>query len=1258
MPTYDNNYPDTPRAAEYFNPRVVFGEIQNAVSNYNATIPLDQQISSDASDVLQATSSGWGSEYNNDNVPGGIISRGSPLIEDLLATAAEEIIARDPRVTTELDRRIVRINVNNTYYNNVQLTDGVEYDTPRIDTQATPPPVSDPDLVYDPVLTDPGTDPVVTNPGTTTTVVVGDSSFTSTETSETRYVQVPAYSDNRNDISFKIIPWMRSVTTTYKVNGCKPNSIFKPYIEKIDVSNFVTPASELTISNVIGMFDHKVFVGSEDAAIRKIDGNPLNALNRGDVITGTTSGATAVLIDIEVSVNAPTFLLSVVNIKGTFTNSESITGSYSGATAVLDSISTPTEIKSTPYGNFSGLLVIPNTPLIKFNVGTIDILFINTDPNEDLIINSWVSGKYSATGTLTTIQPRITNIQPFISAPIITTTYTSSSTTGGTTTTTTGGGGGGPTQNVSVSPTQTAVIVNDSVPNPPTSTLGTAGTQTSTNLPTNNGGVDTISPATSYPPTSEEIVNRAYINVLGRQVEGGSSNFWVQALESGTITEPELNQAIADGAINEDVNNVNIDYFNLAPTDPQIIYTPPVESDPSPVAPMPAVAVSPVDEVTQAYNDLFGRAPDSGGLAFWSSALTNGSVSVTNLRDQIYTGTQTEDINQYITNYSTWLVGAIRSGETTPANCTTPGDPLCQSFFVEEASGICVTGIDLFFTKKDPTLPVNVAIINMDGGFPGTLTYPLSEIMVYPNDISLHHEYVMMDGISVRKPTPTRITFKAPVYLEGNSKSYGIYIRSDSKEYEVWTSYMGEGDILGKGVISSQPLLGSLFKSQNSRTWTTDQYEDLNFTLYKAFFDTHTNGSIPLINSDIPSVNLNVKCGKIVAGSSLIRFVMFNHGLSNGDTIQISGLVSGTYGGTIPETNINGIFTVTNIDFNTFVIETGIVAAENDTISQTTGLYITENIKADYITPLFKEFVPTFTNLTYKIKPHNKSDYSIIKNKDENHLDSTLSIYNPIGEVAQLPTGESSIDMSVRLKSDNINLSPMLFMDGTNIITGNNLINKPDIDDYLTPLDLKNLTFSPTNSGSTLESKIETSSTGLFYQMVIGNVVILYDGTTATTAGHIGEYVVTDVQDNYIIIDGLITIPSNMYLDFSTRYLDEITPLGSSSVSKYVSKQLKFANISKGFKLILTYHKPVNTFIDVYYRVSDSISKGIIHSDLKYNKIHNLKLSDCAEDSYREGYVLVNNLDDFDTLNIKIVFNSDDANNIPKLSDFRLICVI
>ena len=46
--------------------------------------------------------------------------------------------------------------------------------------------------------------------------------------------------------------------------------------------------------------------------------------------------------------------------------------------------------------------------------------------------------------------------------------------------------------------------------------------------------------------------------------------------------------------------------------------------------------------------------------------------------------------------------------------------PIAQSFFVDEANGIYVTKLDLFFATKDASLPVQIQIRPMENGVPST----------------------------------------------------------------------------------------------------------------------------------------------------------------------------------------------------------------------------------------------------------------------------------------------------------------------------------------------------------------------------------------------------------------------------------------------------------------------------------------------------------------------------------------------------------
>ncbi len=105
--------------------------------------------------------------------------------------------------------------------------------------------------------------------------------------------------------------------------------------------------------------------------------------------------------------------------------------------------------------------------------------------------------------------------------------------------------------------------------------------------------------------------------------------------------------------------------------------------------------------------------------------------------------------------------------------------------------------------------------------------------------------------------TPTKFKFDYPVYLQ-NDTEYAVSIETDSSDYEIWASKLGETEIATSTTVTTQPLLGSLFKSQNTNAWTEDLFEDLKFKLYRADFDISRTASLHLTNSNLGYEKLDV----------------------------------------------------------------------------------------------------------------------------------------------------------------------------------------------------------------------------------------------------------------------------------------------------------------------------------------------------------------------------------------------------------------
>ena len=127
---------------------------------------------------------------------------------------------------------------------------------------------------------------------------------------------------------------------------------------------------------------------------------------------------------------------------------------------------------------------------------------------------------------------------------------------------------------------------------------------------------------------------------------------------------------------------------------------------------------------------------------------------------------------------------------------------------------------------------------------PQLLFFPFSDTTLNPEDV----QFLNLELLA------TKFTFRAPVYIP-QSIEHCFVLFSDSNEYKVWISRMGELDISGDRTISEQPYAGVLFKSQNATTWTADQYEDMKFIVNRAKFDNSGATRITLNNAPLEKGN-------------------------------------------------------------------------------------------------------------------------------------------------------------------------------------------------------------------------------------------------------------------------------------------------------------------------------------------------------------------------------------------------------------------
>ena len=228
-------------------------------------------------------------------------------------------------------------------------------------------------------------------------------------------------------------------------------------------------------------------------------------------------------------------------------------------------------------------------------------------------------------------------------------------------------------------------------------------------------------------------------------------------------------------------------------------------------------------------NSQIAGISDSSAEAVFTSSGTLNNTQETTLRIRNATTTTTTVFDSNVRTTNRWV------------------DPLAQSFEVADSNGVFITKCDIFFRSKDTNeIPVTLQIRTMQNGTPTQQVLPFAETVVEAKDVNISE-----DGT-----VPTTFTFPSPVYLEQTGSGYALVLVSASDSYTVWISRMGETDISTinkpdseKIIISQQPSLGSLFKSQNGSTWDPSQLEDLKFVLYRADFDT--SGSVRFYNPEL-----------------------------------------------------------------------------------------------------------------------------------------------------------------------------------------------------------------------------------------------------------------------------------------------------------------------------------------------------------------------------------------------------------------------
>lgn len=485
---------------------------------------------------------------------------------------------------------------------------------------------------------------------------------------------------------------------------------------------------------------------------------------------------------------------------------------------------------------------------------------------------------------------------------------------------------------------------------------------------------------------------------------------------------------------------------------------------------------------------------DSKGSAFYISSGTTlakertivNSRDVRFVQDRLY-----EEIPVRRTSTSTRVLYSYWTGH----------DPVAQTFTVSSLGGAFVTGVDVFFQEAG-NRPVSIEIRTTNNGVPSSKIVPLTEVTKSPQEILT----------SENGSVATKFEFASPVYLQ-DAETYALIVKTDEPGCQIFVSELGQSDIITNNIVTSQPLTGSLFLSQNTQEFQINPLLDLKFTLYQAKFDITATLTAAFRAVPPTTTNLDINPFEISTGTTKIRVSAKNHGFAAGDKVVISHVPLGNYGTNdpelgIPSTLLNGIQTVVadGLSDNTFVFE--IVTQDNlsppnlllakkaaGNVQTTTatlvkgnyggsGIKISRQLAADQIFVKTADLTFPETSLRYKVSAENAAGAtttfaSIVTNAD--YIFDTRKVVKSLeNQFVNNATGaiRPSLRLQAELASTNENVSPIIDMQKITTYVVKNLVN--DVQEYdinVTAIDKRTLLTNAITSSLTFANPTSTTCT-------------------------------------------------------------------------------------------------------------------------------------------------------------------------------------
>jgi len=520
---------------------------------------------------------------------------------------------------------------------------------------------------------------------------------------------------------------------------------------------------------------------------------------------------------------------------------------------------------------------------------------------------------------------------------------------------------------------------------------------------------------------------------------------------------------------------------------------------------------------------------------------------------------------------------------------------------------------------------------------------------------------------------PTTFRFDSPVYIK-DEVEYAIVLFTPCESYFAWISRMGELDIGGTRMISKQPHLGVLFKSQNNTTWNSYQYEDLKFTVYRASFTAGSSGKVTLNNDVVPNQKLPVDPIRTITGEQFVQINHpNNHMHSPSNNVTISGISSGittTLSGAITSTTQTAITINANADFVASNDGSNIYIKIGDekivgTISGTTITASTRGYDSSTaVTHLSGATVELYQINGIPLDQINKTHTAIANNRIDSYTVPTST-----AATSSSNQGGTAVVATENAQMDGVQtLLPTVTFPDTTLASSIRTTSATSPSGTETSFNLQGTTFA----------KSVTIGENFFFdkpQMVASQI-----NETNEISGQKSFYLDVDLATSKENLSPIVDLDRKSIVAFTNR-LDNIdsasdmgvTALqgdfvsseaasGDSNEAIYITRRVSLDNPATGIKVILDMNRFASADVKLMFKIlrSDDASD---FDEIGYNFFNTSGGPDTTvnasltSDDFKEYEYTANNLDEFIAFSIKIVMQGTNSSEPPRLKDLRAIAL-